>query len=53
VEVEWRGGTTRRIGKQTRHHDGHAVVKEEILPDGRSKLILADRDTGSIFDLVT
>ena len=36
-----------------RVHDGNAIVKEELLPDGRRKLILSDRDTGSIFDLVT
>jgi hypothetical protein len=34
-------------------HDGHAIVKEETLPDGRRKLILSDKDTGSVFDLVT
>ncbi|HEU5113357.1 MAG TPA: Gfo/Idh/MocA family oxidoreductase [Acidimicrobiia bacterium] len=53
VEMEWRGGTTARIGKTAQTHDGHAVVKEEILPDGRRKLILSDKDTGSVFDLVT
>lgn len=53
VEVEWRGGETRRIEKQTTTHEGHAIVKEETLPDGRRKLILSDKDTGSIFDLVT
>jgi predicted dehydrogenase len=53
VEMEWRGGETPRIGKHTEYHDGHAIVKSELLPDGRSKLILADKDTGSIFDLVT
>ena len=53
VEVEWRGGTTPRIAKTAPTHDGHPVVKDEILPDGRRKLILADKDSGSIFDLVT
>ena len=53
VEVEWRGGETSRIEKKATTHDGHAIVKEEILPDGRRKLILSDKDTGSIFDLVT
>jgi hypothetical protein len=28
-------------------------VKGELLPDGRSKLILSDKDTGSVFDIVT
>jgi predicted dehydrogenase len=53
VEFEWRGGSTPRISKKIRRHDGHAIVKEEVLPDGRTKLILSDKDTGSVFDIVT
>jgi predicted dehydrogenase len=53
VEVEWRGGSTQRIEKEVRTHDGHAIVKEEILPDGRVKLILSHKDDGSVFDIVT
>jgi predicted dehydrogenase len=52
VDVEWRGEVTPRIKKATATHDGHAIVKEEILPDGRRKLMLSDKDTGSIFDIV-
>jgi predicted dehydrogenase len=53
VDLEWRGASTPRIEKTVTTHDGHAIVKEETLPDGRRKLMLADKDTGSIFDLVT
>jgi predicted dehydrogenase len=53
VEIEWRGGSTDRIAKTNAFHDGHAIVKAEVLPDGRKKLILSDKDTGSIFDIVT
>jgi predicted dehydrogenase len=53
VNIEWRGETTPRIEKNAATHDGHAIVKSEVLPDGRSKLILAHKDDGSIFDLVT
>ncbi len=53
VDIEWRGETTPRIEKKNDTHDGHAIVKSEVLPDGRSKLILAHKDDGSIFDLVT
>ena len=53
VEIEWRGGTTDRIAKEIQTHDGHAIVKEEVLPDGRSKLILSHKDDGSVFDIVT
>ncbi len=52
VDIEWRGGTTPRIAKQVETHDGHAIVKEEILPDGRRKLMLSHADTGEVFDLV-
>jgi predicted dehydrogenase len=53
VELDWRGGSTERIAKDVTLHDGHAIVKDELLPDGRHKLILSDKDTGSIFDVVT
>jgi predicted dehydrogenase len=53
VEMAWRGAGTPRITKSVAIHEGHAIVKEEILPDGRRKLILSDKDTGSVFDLVT
>jgi predicted dehydrogenase len=52
VEVEWRGGKTDPIAKEVAYHDGHAIVKEEVLPDGRRKLILSDKDDGSVFDVV-
>jgi predicted dehydrogenase len=53
VAMAWRGAGTPRITKSVATHEGHAIVKEEILPDGRRKLILSDKDTGSVFDLVT
>ena len=53
VDVDWRGEATDRIGKDVRRHDGHAIVKEEVLPDGRRKMILSHKDTGSVFDIVT
>ena len=53
VQVDWRGGETPRIAKDISRHDGHAIVKEEVLPDGRRKLMLSDKDTGAVFDLVT
>jgi len=53
VDIDWRGGSTPRIEKKAGLHDGHAIVKEEILPDGRKKLMLSHKDTGEVFDLVT
>jgi len=53
VDIEWRHGTTPRIEKKATTHEGHSVVKSEILPDGRSKLMLSHKDTGEIFDVFT
>lgn len=52
VELEWRGGTAAPIRKEPRLHDGRVVIKEEKLPDGRSKLILKDPATGRFEDVV-
>lgn len=53
VEIEWRGESTPRIERKAELHDGHAVVKKEILPDGRVKMMLSHSDTGEVFDIVT
>ncbi|MEP6660365.1 MAG: Gfo/Idh/MocA family oxidoreductase [Acidimicrobiales bacterium] len=50
VELEWRGGTTPRISKQSRTEDGLTIIKEEHLPDGRRKLILKDPTSGMFLD---
>ena len=52
VNVAWRGGTTARIGKTATQVDGMDVVKEELLPDGRRKLILRDPATDAIIDRI-
>ena len=36
-----------------REHDGKTVIKEEKMPDGRSKLILKDEWTGEFVDVVS
>jgi hypothetical protein len=53
VEMEWRGGTTPRISHHVTTFDGQTVIKEEVLPDGRRKLILKDNDSGDITERVT
>jgi predicted dehydrogenase len=52
---EWRGGSAARIGagRQPEHVDGKVVIKREILPDGRHKLILKDAQSGDYSDVVT
>ena len=52
VELEWRGGSTARIAKSPETFDGQMVIKREILPDGRHKLILKDPATGDFTDRV-
>jgi predicted dehydrogenase len=52
VDVEWRGGTTPRIAPTPEYLDGLVVIKREILPDGRHKLILKDEATGDFTDRV-
>ena len=49
---EWRGGATPRIGREPEMHDGKVVIKRELLPDGRQKLIVKDRETGDFSDLI-
>jgi predicted dehydrogenase len=52
VELDWRGGTTPRIGTTPETFDGHVVIKREVLPDGRQKLILKDPESGDFVDRV-
>jgi predicted dehydrogenase len=52
IEVEWRGGSAKPIERAARERDGHLVIKEEKLPDGRVKLILKDKATGAFEDVV-
>jgi hypothetical protein len=47
VELDWRGGSTPRVSRDARTLDGHVVIKEELLPDGRLNLILKNAQTGA------
>jgi predicted dehydrogenase len=49
---EWRGGTTPRITATGETFEGSTVIKREVLPDGRVKMILKDRETGEYVDRV-
>jgi predicted dehydrogenase len=49
---EWRGGTTPRIAKTAESYEGQTVIKREVLPDGRTKLILRDPSTGDFTDRI-
>jgi predicted dehydrogenase len=52
VELDWRGGTTPRISAAPERFEGQVVIKREILPDGRHKLILKDEASGDFTDRV-
>ena len=50
VELEdWRGAEGAGAARGTREYDEqHFLIKEEKMPDGRTKLILKDKETGKI-----
>jgi hypothetical protein len=52
VTLGWRGGSTPRISSVPEEFEGQVVIKREILPDGRHKLILKDPSTGDFTDQV-
>jgi predicted dehydrogenase len=49
---EWRGGVTPRIGSTPEQYENFVVIKREILPDGRHKLILKDPASGDFVDRI-
>ncbi|GIV78938.1 Gfo/Idh/MocA family oxidoreductase [Litorilinea aerophila] len=53
VELEiWRGGTAERIQASGREYDGHVIIKQERMPDGRLKMILKNKQTGEFSERV-
>ncbi|MEX1345347.1 MAG: Gfo/Idh/MocA family oxidoreductase, partial [Candidatus Limnocylindrales bacterium] len=52
VDLVWRGSTTEPISREPEIHEGLVVIKRELLPDGRSKLILKDPQSGDFSDRV-
>jgi predicted dehydrogenase len=49
---EWRGGATARIAASPETYESFVVIKREILPDGRHKLILKDPVSGDFVDRI-
>jgi hypothetical protein len=49
---EWRGEKTNRIAKTMESYEGQMVIKRELLPDGRTKLILKDPASGDFTDRI-
>jgi predicted dehydrogenase len=52
VKLDWRAGSTPRISKKTQLFEGQAIIKQEVLPDGRVKLILKNLETNEFTDRV-
>jgi hypothetical protein len=50
--ADWRGAGVPRIRREAATLDGHSVVKEERMPDGRRKVILSDPQSGRISERV-
>ena len=50
---EWRGDTEVDASGVLREYDAsHYLIKEEILPDGRTKVILKDKSSGQVIEKV-
>jgi hypothetical protein len=49
---EWRAAPVPRISQASESYEGQVVIKREILPDGRHKLILKDPASGDFSDRV-
>ena len=50
--IGWRGGTVPRIASRPETFEGLVVIKREVLPDGRARLILKDPGTGDFLDRI-
>ena len=49
---EWRGGATPRIAATPELLEGQVVIKRELLPDGRQKILLKNPETGDFTERV-
>jgi hypothetical protein len=54
VEVkDWRSGPVNQENAGLRDYDeGHFLIKEEKMPDGKLKVILKDKQTGKISQVI-
>lgn len=50
--ADWRGDDVPRVHVEPERLDGHLVIKRELLPDGRARLILRDPATGEFSERV-
>ena len=53
VNLEWRGATNvKKVGIAKKMYDGKELIKEELMPDGRTKRILKDVESGEISEII-
>jgi len=49
----WRGKEgAEKLSGFTYYDDKHYLIKEEVMPDGRTKLILKEKDSGKIIEQI-
>jgi hypothetical protein len=50
---DWRGGPLNQENAGLKEYDeGHFLIKEEKMPDGKLKVILKDKQTGKISQVI-
>lgn len=53
VEIEdWRGGIHEKIITTTDYDEEHVIIKEEMMPDGKLKVLLQHKVTGKITQII-
>jgi hypothetical protein len=52
IDVDWRAAPTPRMASNPEIYENKVVIKREILPDGRHKLILKDPGSGDFTDRI-
>ncbi len=53
VEIEdWRGGEHEKVKTTKDYDDEHFLIKEELMPDGKRKLILQHKETGRVSQII-
>lgn len=50
---DWPHPPKPRVAKDVESYEGHPVIKSELLPDGRRKVMYADSATGEVKDAIT
>ena len=52
VELDWKFGSTPKLSPNQSFHEGKEILKTELLPDGRERLILRNPDSGDTEDVI-